>query len=77
MFSLILVEEVYKITRLFPRQEQYILVSQIRRAAVSVCSNIAEGGARISKKEKKRFYEVARSSLVEIDSQLEVSIKLL
>lgn len=45
-----LVKEVYKATAGFPKEEKYVLISQIRRAAVSVCSNIAEGASRISKK---------------------------
>lgn len=73
--SLQLSDEIYKITKSFPKEEMYGLVSQIRRAAVSVCSNLAEGAARISKKEKKRFYEISRSSLVEIDTQLEISLQ--
>ena len=74
--SLKLIEEVYKATKEFPKEELYVLVSQIRRAAISVCSNIAEGASRISKKEKKRFYEVSRSSLVEMDTQFEIAIIL-
>lgn len=71
--SLKLVEEVYKVTKKIPKEEQFVLISQIRRAAISVCCNIAEGAARISKKEKKRFYEMSRSSLVELDTQFEIS----
>jgi four helix bundle protein len=71
-----LVKEVYKATAGFPKEEKYVLISQIRRAAVSVCSNIAEGASRISKKEKKRFYEISRSSLVEMDTQFEIAIIL-
>ena len=71
-----LVKEVYKATASFPKEEKYVLISQIRRAAVSVCSNIAEGASRISKKEKKRFYEISRSSLVEMDTQFEIAIIL-
>lgn len=74
--SLKLVKDVYKATSQFPKEEQYVLVSQIRRAAISVCSNIAEGASRISKKEKKRFYEISRSSLVEMDTQFEIAIIL-
>ena len=74
--SLKLIKEIYKVTATFPREEQYVLISQIRRAAVSVCSNIAEGASRISKREKKRFYEISRSSLVEIDTQFEIAIAL-
>ena len=74
--SLNLVKEVYKATAHFPKEEQYVLISQIRRAAISVCSNIAEGASRISKPEKKRFYEISRSSLVEMDTQFEIAIIL-
>ena len=71
--SLSFVKEIYKIPNDFPKHEQYILVSQLRRAAVSVSSNIAEGASGISAKEKKRFYEISRSSLVEVDTQIEIS----
>ena len=74
--ALKLVKEVYELTRHFPKEEQYVLVSQLRRAVISVCSNIAEGAARISKTEKKRFYEISRSSLVEADTQFEIAINL-
>ena len=74
--SLQLIKEIYKLTKTFPREELFVLVSQIRRAAISVCSNLAEGASRISKKEKKRFYEISRSSLVEIDTQMEIAIIL-
>ena len=74
--SLKLINEVYIATRGFPKEEQFVLVSQIRRAAISVCSNIAEGASRISKREKKRFYEISRSSLVETDTQFEIAIIL-
>lgn len=56
--ALKLLKEVYDHTKKFPKEEQFILVSQLRRASISVCSNIAEGAARKSKSEKKRFYEV-------------------
>ena len=69
-----LLEEVYKATEAFPKQEQFGLISQIRRATVSVCSNIAEGASRKSKQEKKRFYEISRSSLVEMDTHFEIAI---
>ncbi len=71
--SMNFVKEIYNITNDFPKHEQFILVSQLRRAAVSVSSNIAEGASRISGKEKKRFYEISRSSLVEVDTQIEIS----
>lgn len=56
--SLQMVNEVYRISKLFPKDEQYILVSQLRRAAVSVSSNIAEGAARTSSKKRKRFMKL-------------------
>ena len=74
--SMKLIKEVYLTTSHFPKEEQYVLVSQIRRAAVSVCSNIAEGASRLSKPEKKRFYEISRSSLVEMDTQFEIAVIL-
>ena len=74
--SLDLVKEVYRVTKSYPKEEQFVLVTQLRRAAVSVCSNLAEGAARKSVKEKFRFYEVSRSSLVEIDTQFEISLIL-
>ena len=76
VISLKLVKEVYTTTKTFPKEEQFGLISQLRRAAISVCSNIAEGLARRSKQEKKRFYEIARSSAVEIDTQLEAALLL-
>ncbi len=74
--SLELVSEVYKITDNFPPSENFGITSQLRRAAVSIPSNIAEGAARKTQKERNRFYQIARSSLVEIDTQIEISIKL-
>lgn len=60
---------VYKITKTFPREELFGLVSQMRRAAVSVTSNIAEGFGRQSFKEKIQFYHLAYGSLVELQNQ--------
>jgi four helix bundle protein len=54
----------------------YVLISQIRRSAISVCSNIAEGASRHSKTEKRRFYEISRGSLVEMDTQFEIALLL-
>ena len=53
-----------------------MLVAQLKRAAISVKRNIAEGASRISKAEKKRFYEMSRSSLVEVDTQFEIAVNL-
>jgi four helix bundle protein len=70
------VKEIYSVTRLYPKEEQFTLVTQLRRASISVCSNLAEGAARKSSKEKKRFYEISRASVVEIDTQIEISLVL-
>jgi len=66
----------YKITRLFPPEEKFALVQQIRQAALSVYRNIAEGCSRKSAIERKRFYEVARGSVIEIDAALDIAIIL-
>jgi len=75
-FSLDLVTKIYSLTSQFPKEELFGLTSQLRRASVSVSSNIAEGLSRTSKLEKIRFLEISRSSLVEIDTQLEIALKL-
>lgn len=74
--ALKLVKEIYTITQNFPPEERFLIVNQVRRAAISVCSNLAEGSARKSKQEKIRFFEVSRSSAVEIDTQFEISLIL-
>jgi len=74
--ALNLTKEIYELTKSFPKEEQFVLISQLRRAAVSICSHLAEGSARVSKADKRRFYEISRSSLVEIDTQFEVSLIL-
>lgn len=61
---------VYELTKNFPREEIFSLVSQIRRAAVSITSNIAEGFSRQSYKEKLQFYYIALGSLTELQNQL-------
>lgn len=68
-----LVLVVYKITKLYPREEQYVLVPQIRRCAISITSNIAEGFSRWSLKEKIQFYFIALGSLTELENQLMIS----
>lgn len=65
-----LVKAVYKLTEKFPRQEVYALADQVRRAAVSVPSNIAEGQARKSPGDFRRFLHIALGSLAEVDTQL-------
>jgi len=71
-----LVEAVYRITATFPAQEQYGLVSQMRRAAISIPSNLAEGAARDGSREFARFLSIARGSLSELDTQYQISIRL-
>ncbi len=65
-----LVLMIYKNTKDFPREESFALTSQIRRAAVSITSNIAEGFSRVSYKEKVNFYSTALGSLTEVKSQI-------
>jgi four helix bundle protein len=68
-----LVVEIYKITSRFPAEERFGLVSQLRRAAVSICSNIAEGCGRSTPKDQANFYNKAYSSLMEVLNQLLIS----
>ncbi|MBQ7202600.1 MAG: four helix bundle protein [Eubacterium sp.] len=68
--SMALVDEVYKLISKLPSDEKYALASQIRRAVVSVPSNIAEGNARSSQKEFVHFLEISKGSLFELDTQL-------
>jgi len=67
------VHECYKMTKSLPKEERYNLISQIRRAALSVHLNIAEGCSRKSEGERKRYFEVARGSVIGIDAALDVS----
>ena len=68
-----LVVDIYKETRDFPKSEMYGLTNQIRRSAVSITSNIAEGFGRQGMKEKIQFYYLAQGSLIELKSQLLVA----
>jgi four helix bundle protein len=71
-----LVTEVYRHTRTFPREETYGLVSQMRRAAVSVPSNIAEGQGRLTRGEFRHFLGQAKGSLLELETQLIIAQQL-
>lgn len=68
--------ECYKVTKAFPAEEKFAMVSQIRRAALSVHLNIAEGCSRKSEAERKRFYEISRGSVVEVDTAMDISLAL-
>ena len=65
--------ECYKLSRILPQEERFSMCSQIRRAALSVHLNIAEGSSRKSEAERKRYYEISRGSIIEIDAALEVA----
>ena len=67
---------IYKLTNKFPEEEKFGLVSQMRRASISIPCNIAEGAARQGKKEFKNFLSMAQGSLSELDTQLELTILL-
>jgi four helix bundle protein len=74
--ALDIVDVVYDVTSRFPRDERYGLTSQLRRASVSVCSQIAEGQGRLSYGEWRQFLSQARGSLFEIDAQCVVANRL-
>lgn len=71
-----LVKSIYEITSQYPKEELYSLTNQIRRAAVSIASNLAEGSGRSSPKDKSYFYQIAYSSLMEILNQIYTSFDL-
>lgn len=73
--SVLFATEIYRITKLFPKEEVYGLVSQLRRASVSVASNIAEGSKK-SKKDFANFIKIAQGSGAEIETQLFISSNL-
>lgn len=74
--SVELVKEVYLLTSLFPKSELFGIVSQIRRASVSIPSNIAEGYGRRSNKEYLQFFAIAYGSALELETQLIISLEL-
>jgi len=74
--SMDLVQMVYQATKEFPREELYGLTNQLRRAVVSIPSNIAEGHARRSTAEFRNFLSIARGSLAEVDTQLIIAERL-
>ncbi|HNV97892.1 MAG TPA: four helix bundle protein [Chitinophagales bacterium] len=68
-----LVKAVYLVSNKFPDVERYALSSQLRRSATSVILNFSEGSSKSSQAERARFYEIARSSLVELDTIIEIA----
>ncbi len=67
---------IYKITKNFPNEEKFGLISQMRRSASSVPMNIAEGNSRYSNKDKIRFFEIALGSIEELHCQLRIALEL-
>jgi len=74
--SIGVVENIYKITKNFPKEEMYGLTSQLRRSAVSIPSNIAEGFARFSNKEYKHFLFISLGSCAELSTQIIIALRL-
>ena len=66
--------ECYRLTKSLPMEEKFGMITQIRRAALSVHLNIAEGSSRKSEAERKRYYEIARGSIIEIDAALDIAV---
>ena len=71
-----LVSKIYTLLKKFPKEEQYALCDQLRRAVISIPSNIAEGSGRMTTKDQSHFYSIAYGSLMEVLAQLDVASDL-
>ena len=71
-----LVKQVYALIKKFPKEEQYALCDQLRRAVISITSNIAEGSGRTTPKDQAHFYTMAFGSLMEVLAQLDIACEL-
>ena len=71
-----MVIEIYRVTRAFPQEEKFGLTSQLRRASISIPSNIAEGYNRLGAAEFRRFVSIARGSVAEVETQIAVAVAL-
>ena len=74
--SISLVKNIYKLTRKFPKEEMFVLTQQLRRAAISIPSNIAEGAGRNSNAQFKNFLQISIGSCFEVETQLIISKEL-
>ncbi len=74
--SMVVVKDIYLLSIDFPGEEKYVLTPQIRRSAISIPSNIAEGYGRSSKKDYVRFLQIAKGSMYELKTQLEIANNL-
>jgi four helix bundle protein len=74
--AVILASDIYSLTKKFPKEEIFGITSQLRRAVVSISSNVAEGSSRSSKKEYVRFIDIAIGSLHEVESLLQIANNL-
>lgn len=74
--SMELVEEIYRLVRLLPKEETYALSDQMKRSAISIPSNIAEGHGRNTSKDFSRFIFIAQGSKAELETQIEICVRL-
>ncbi len=74
--SMDIISDIYKMTKSFPKEEIFALTSQMRRAAVSIPSNIAEGTSRKTKNDYQHFMAITRGSSLELETQIEIALRL-